>query len=661
MFDTFNETSPILTLLTLVVCFFLVYKSKRDLFSSIDGIFATLGLAFGIFMTFMNLIYTSNRLFLIAPTIAIGCSAYIRYREALSKSDLAHIFDNFDASHFPRCLDILYWVSIFCLIVILHTAEPYNRPLPFFVITALGVTFVGLDIILSTNKGWIKRNYLILKVLLLSFVLRCSAYFISGYPVGSDPWVHSQYIYYFTENGRLIVPGGFMSYYVSYPISHLLAVISGFITNLGIKESWFIIGVALIVGSIFVYLIVRFVTGDEHIALLSLLLLNFFDSHIQWSAQIIAMSLGIVLYSFILYLFFKSIYWKAAHRYVSSSILFLLMFLIIWTHTVSSFIMLVTLVTILLSTFIYRILYEKKDIQIPLSFLVITGIFFCTLLLTKWFDPQYMFSKSVTLRLIDSVSTEASFLGKLSFSNITGNWLELYNVLGLIMYVFFGITGAFYCTSKKRITWPVFSLFVVGVVLFFICYAFPVMGMQNIVPDRWPAFAIVSFVLFVSAGFLSFQSLIVSKFRKVVFISLILLLMSFFMMTNIASNMDSPPLGTATFEKLIWSDSQMALFENVVSTYEGVVATDSQTRVRPFGIYLGVNNVVPFKVTPDGTFDMECLRDKLIVWREESLTLPVGVDDGSYVTQLYLGQSFYESLDALHNCIMNSGGSRAYL
>lgn len=45
----------------------------------------------------------------------------------------------------------------------------------------------------TSNKSKVYVYQLISKILLLSLVLRLSAYFISPYPIGSDPWAHANF------------------------------------------------------------------------------------------------------------------------------------------------------------------------------------------------------------------------------------------------------------------------------------------------------------------------------------------------------------------------------------------------------------------------------------------------------------------------------------
>ncbi|MEN6553155.1 MAG: hypothetical protein ABFC34_09765, partial [Methanobacterium sp.] len=176
-----------------------------------------------------------------------------------------------------------------------------------------------------------------IKVTLVSLILSASAFFVSSYPIGSDPWAHLEYINNFLKYGSLAVSDSTQKvggYYLNYPISHLFVVATSLITNLSTRVSFYMISTILILSTIFTYLFVKEISNNSNIALFSLFLLSFADCHIQWTDQVIAMSFGLAIYSIILYLLVKihSINMPTRHRPIYLSLLILFIFLIIWTH-----------------------------------------------------------------------------------------------------------------------------------------------------------------------------------------------------------------------------------------------------------------------------------------------------------------------------------------
>ena len=386
-----------------------------------------------------------------------------------------------------------------------------------------------------------------------------------------------------------------------------------------------------------------------------MLLLNFADFHIERSTFVIAMSFGITIYTIIIYLILKA---NEKHQLIYTSLLILFLFVIIWTHTVSGFIALISVISLYVGSFIYQAIYEKhKHTELVVSLTLC--MIFTVLLLFHWMDPNYPFFESITRGLINSLSKEAEFLGRLP--TITQqHWESLLNILGFLVYVFFGIIGSLYCLSKKYADKTKVSLIFMLIVLYFVFFIFPVMGIRNIVPYRWPPFIYVSFVLCVGISLTGCLNLLKSKNQKIAFVFIVLFITSFFMITNSFCDTDSPIYGKEISQKGLWTESEMILFEKINNSYNGVIVADEQTRNRPFEAYLKRKKYACYQLTTEGNMDWDYMNNKLIIWRKVSLTRPVQV--GGYGGQsMLLGDEFKNYLDNNFQCIFDTGEARAYL
>lgn len=335
----FKELAPYVITATVIICTLIAIKIKKEDVLTTDGIFSVAGFALGLFITSLNLIYSNNYLISLGPLLAIACLLYLRFRDKILTSS-ADFNLNF-SSNTLKVINILYWICISVALLTYHQAPPYYRPPIFFISISLGVTLLALEILSSKFKDNYNVFGMIFKILLISLILRASAYFISPYPVGSDPWAHAEYIKYFLQFHHVMVPPGWEVYYCNYPIAHLLACAATLIGNMSIKESMFVISAVLALSTVFVYLIVKKITNNANLALLSMLLLNFADFHIQWSIEVIAMTFGIAIYAIIIYLILK----KEEHQLIYTSLLIMFLFIIIWTHTVSAFIALISVIS----------------------------------------------------------------------------------------------------------------------------------------------------------------------------------------------------------------------------------------------------------------------------------------------------------------------------
>ena len=653
----FKELAPYVITATVIICTIIAIKIKKEDILTTDGIFSVAGFALGLFITSLNLIYSNNYLISLGPLLAIACLLYLRFRTKILTSSTG--FNLNFSSNTLKVINILYWLCISVALLTYHQAPPYYRPPIFFFSISLGATLLGLEILSSKFNDNFNVFRIISKILLISLILRASAYFISPYPVGVDPWGHAEYIKDFLSYHHVISPQhverpGEAAYYCKYPLAHLLTCAANLIGNMSIKESMFVISAVLALSTVFVYLIVKKITNNTNLALLSMLLLNFADFHIQWSIEVIAMTFGIAIYAIIIYLILK----KENHQLIYASLLIMFLFVIIWTHTVSAFIALLSVISLYVGSFVYHAIYREdkhKGLVVSLTLCMI----FTVILVFHWMDPNYPFYEMITRGLINSLNKEAKFLGRLpSITQQSG--VSLLNILGFLVYIFFGIIGSLCCLSRKYADKTKFALVFMLIILYFVFFAFPVMGLRNIVPYRWPAFIYVSFVLFVGSGLKGVLTLLKSKNQKVAFVFILLFTTSFFMITNFVTDMDSPVYGEGINQKLVWTESEMALFERINNSYGGVIVADEQTRNRPFETYLKRKKSSPYAVTTEENMDWDYMNNELIIWRKVSLTRPVQVGGYRHPSML-LGNEFKNHLDNNFHCISDTGEARAYL
>lgn len=661
MFTTYSVFAPGITLLTLILSLIIGRNITRDSLRGFDGVFAALAFLFGLFMTFMNLFYTSNALFLLSPVIVISCVIYLRYRSEFKKKPNTSLLDISERNN--KVLSIIWWSLISVALITCYFSEIYTRhPLFFFLISG-AIAILGVQIVTACDMDKIKTSIFIGKILLLSVILSSSAYFISPYPVGSDPWAHQEYLNYFLEFGQVAVPSDFLYYYVNYPISHLYAGCNVLVGSISPHNAMFFLGVILTISTIVTFLIVRMLTGSNQVALISMLLLNFVDAHIQWSTQVIAMSFAIAIYAFIIF-FALSVYLKPKSKTKYIALLILFLSVIVWTHTISAFITFVSLFALIAGYILYEIIYIHNIFSFRsqnAQLLIFPLVFLAVIIIYHWMDPSYPFFDKTFGGLLKSLSLEAEFLGATTLSNIHGRLEELLQPVGFCLYVFFGIIGTLYCSSHKEQAKKYFPLIVLVLVLFFVRYAFPIFGMRNVIPDRWPAFVFVCFALFIGVGIFNILSLLKTKRTILCIVGIFFFVGSFFMITNIATNQDSPLYGEEVFLKLIWTESEMNMYAHINDTYSGIIIADVQTSSRPLNIYLKNKKSTPYRLLSDGTVDKNALSSGLVIWRKDSLTRPVHIKDDQFVTSMLLGERFWMYLNNNYSCISDIQSARCYI
>jgi len=663
MTSSYSEFAPVIILLAFVLLFIIGHDIKKDSLKSIDGFLAVLGIVFGFFMTLMNLNYTSEDLFLLSPVILLSCIFYLRYRSKFKKipDDFLRKISN-QQNSIPHniILNIIWWCLTVVSLFAYYVSDIYTRKPLFFVLVSVAVAILGVQIITSNVCNKTNTTIFIIKILYISIILRYSAYFISPYPIGSDPWEHNEYIKYFIDFGRIAVPAEFLYYYVNFPIAHLYVVCTALITSISTHAAMFFLGVILTFSTIVTFLLTRMLTGNIQLALLSMLILNFIDVHILWSVEVIAMSFGIVIYAFIIYIFI--------YRYSNSMsnpnfafFLLIFLFLSVFTHTIGAFITLISLVVLVVAIVFCEATFNRSSIRSHnLRILITPPLLLAIIIWCRWTDPSYLFFETIFNKLVRSLSQEAAFLGAISLSNITGRWEELFQPMAFCIYVFFGIIGTLYCLSDKKTAYKYIPLIFIILMLFVIRYAFPIFGIRNIIPSRWPVFAFISFALFIAVGMYCSLNLLKTKTSITCAVAIIFLTGSFFMITNPLVNNDSPLFGGTIFPKLVWTESEMIMYAHINSVYDGIIIADEHTRNRPFEAYLKNNLSKPYRITSNGMIDNKRFSEGLVIWREDSLKRPTVFASGNYVVSLLLDERFLRSLDGSHNRVCSTKTATCY-
>lgn len=658
--DSYSSFTPFLIIITLIICVMFGKNITKKNLLTIDGAFSFFGCLFGISMTLLNLKYVSNDLFLLSPLIAITCVIYLRFRENILSNKLE--FSSPLNNNVLKVISIFYWCFITLALISYSQSPIYHRSLLFFVFISICIALIGVLIVYSNLSKKINVLNIYIKVTLVSLILSASAFFVSPYPVGSDPWAHLEYINNFLKCGSLAVSGSTYrvgEYYLNYPVSHLFAIAISLITDLSTRVSFYMIGTTLILSTIFTYLLVKEISNNSNIALFSLLLLSVADCHIHWTVQVIAMSFGLALYSIIIYLLIKisSINMSASHRPIYLSLLIIFTFLVIWTHTISSFITLITILCLYIMSVVDQKMFFQKTYE-KLGSFTLCAIVTVTLIY-HWMDQSYSFLNKIIPKLIHSLSSEAAFLDIDFYSNVTGRYELLLITFGFLIYTFFGIIGSLFSLSEFNYVSKKIKLLFTVSILYIFRYIFPVFGLRNIIPDRWPSFIYVIFVLFIAIGFFKIVFSIKSQKRRIASIFIILFATSFFMVTDGETNIDSPIYGENVIQRLVWTDSEMSLLTRVNELYDNVIVADKQTESRPFETYLkrDPHKVIVYPVNNQGEINWDVMNRNLIIWRKTSLSRPIQCSLG----EILLGRNFEEKLYDNFSCIYNTGEAKAFV
>ena len=621
---TYNELAPYVIGFTVFICFSMCLKIKKKDVLTIDGVFSILGFATGMVITFLNLKYSNNYLITLGPLMAITSLLYLIFRDRI----LSEGNDFSLSGNIRGIVKLSYWIFILFSLVSYYLAPIYYRSPIFFICISLAVAVLGIDILSLGHKNGSETPIIILKVLLASSILRTSAYIISPYTVGLDPWFHEFIINNSIIAGHIVVPR-FVSDYLYFPLMHLFTISNILIGNLSTKESMFIVGIVLMLSTLFPYMLIKKITNSNTVALLSLLFLNFADFEIQWSTTVIAMSFGIALFSIILYFIIKN----TRHEKIYTALLILFFIAVVLTHIISSIITTLAIVCIYLgyriSQYLYKNINEDNDQTISVDILLCSLFIIILLGYLAYAGNNFSdnnFLETELYGLVYSFSTQAKFLSRTVMATSYDNSIDLIlNIFGFIIFVVLGVIGSLKSLSRKYETNIKFGYIIMLIILFFIFFVFPLVGLRNILPYRWPAFIYIGFVFPVAVGFMGLLNTM-KKRHALVLSLLIVFTLTFFMITNSFSNIDSPIYAKDQAQRIFWKESEVDSYKNMINLYPvnpGEILTDGISDDSIFKTMLQTRYSTPYRFTINGTMDWASMDNCLIAWSNGRFSPPI--------------------------------------
>lgn len=546
------------------------------------------------------------------------------------------------------------------MVYILHVSR--MRPPSYFILLSICSGLLAISIFLSNTKT---ENILqIIKIYLISFTSKYSIYIIAGVVPGVDPWTHAGMNRLLAQTGNIKVLYGKE---IDFPIMHVQNAVTQILTNTSIKEATnFAIIVPFILITIFIYLFTRDIFG-ERVGLLAMLIVNTSDFHIYWGSSPQTTTFGVVFYYLIMYIIFRRYStpvgekWKR-EKWASFSLI--LIFILIYTHAVSSFIFLMTLTGLTVGAIIYQKIIDNKESPLLGNTATITLIF----LLQHWFTTSYSkggksFFDGVASTFIYYITENADILNRPesfhAYSSMLPPFGERYlDTLSLSILLFFAVIGCLFWLSPKYICKLNFAFIMCTTTLLFITFIFPFFGIRNILPSRW--FIFEYFLLSVMAAFSitriseSFKN---QKLNKV-FLGSSFFILVFFMSSVTVSNLDSPLWLKESTISTTYTHSEVRGAETL-SRYSDNLSSDIR-----FGYAL-----IGFISDPNDTFielkEENLNQSQTVIWRDYMLARPVRYSmklDGYYkpvIMNKVLGPEFLEKLNR-HNKIYQNGNINGY-
>lgn len=411
---------------------------------------------------------------------------------------------------------ILYTVSI---IIFYNTI--YSRPLSYIVLSILMAGILGAQIFSTEEK---KYYYLILfEILILGILVRTTIFYQFSTVVGGDSWVHLNSIVSILKTGHVTnaVEG-----YSAFPLMHIFTTIIGEITNIGIRNAMFILGLSEVIVIMFFYIVVKEVF-NEKIGLLSALMVTLSTHYIQYGFMIIPQTFGLIFLIIIIFLvFYQQKIDNLYKKVVYTLLIFLFIMNIILSHTLTSFAALLILISIYLIDLFNKI-HLTSQFKKEKNFISLTLItFFFVVLIYYWmFQSGLMGYVGKSLIWGLSVSYQGPSVSTLEESFLTTGM----KIIPLYFAVFFALIGFFYSLNSKYFK----TINIYGWPLLLFVFAAVFLSLNTFLPARW--FVFLEIVLAVPMA-VSIIAIARISPRKVLTIFLLVSIISLVFMTNYEAN-----------------------------------------------------------------------------------------------------------------------------
>jgi len=252
----------------------------------LDNLLALLGFGAAAFLIiYTELMGLSPQYILVAALMGSVCLYWSIGRKRLRVRELVGTPAVSDRT--LACLSIIFFALLTLSVLSVHfRASEYERPLEYFVISALMIGTVGMQTLVVKGR-W---TYLVLaQIIVTGLSLAWSQLFIFPGVMQADPWYHQLFTQFMLEDQR--VPDFSYSY---MPLFHILVGSTSLINDLDYKMAMALSVslVQVIVLVLSIYLVGRFITGSPHVGMLGALIMAFSDHGIMMAATAIPSSLA---------------------------------------------------------------------------------------------------------------------------------------------------------------------------------------------------------------------------------------------------------------------------------------------------------------------------------------------------------------------------------
>lgn len=387
-----------------------------------------------------------------------------------------------------KIFNTIIWLLIF-LITFLHYFK-YNY---IFIITVSAITVFILIYITKYNKISKKMQIqTLIQILAIAFLIRLSLFEITSFPIGVDPWVHNLWVNEIINYGTIISDDR----YNNYPLFHVLAASISFISGCSVIDSFFYVGLLILISGVFIYTILYKNTKCHFLAVVAIIFILFSDFFIYRSVMITPMTMTIPMFTIIIYYIYRI--YENTININNNFIIILLLITIALTHPVA----IMATVVVLLSVLFTPIFTprksskdEKKNYVTLLNYFIISIVGITIF----WSQSSYNFLIIILRRFVIHSTEIAEIGGEISSGVRELSYISSIELTGFAILKILFLFSSYFIIKRKSETFLI-GLIITSIVYFILIYGFSSMGIRTIMPTRWFTYLYIIMIIIGISG-----------------------------------------------------------------------------------------------------------------------------------------------------------------
>jgi len=490
-------------------------------------------------------------------TLSLACVAYLLVSKRLPGALPSFKFQIGRRGYLLLNIAFFVMFSYSVFTVSLYT-ESYHRPVEYFIATSLLVALLAVEIV-ALPKGKSYTYFTLAKIILIGLSLQWMPQAMFPSLTGVDVFGHSRAVSEILSQGH--IPSGYP--YAKLPVMPLTLSMTSLVTGLGYKLSGILsIGALYLAVPAFIFLIARNLF-DNRIALLSALMVVITDWYTHNSFGPIPNTMGIALVIFLAYMSFQ----KRQTITFISAILFLMVVLIM-THTIASFTLALVLVFIWLGLQLYHRFYHPKgqlsDVILPILFIVI--------MFSYWmYISGHITHVGDTIKVAFGLEERMGYPTVVYYLSAVDYREILLNRSGLLLFYFLAIIGILAMLSRWLRTPQRFCFVSVVAVISLVALLGGPLQLSRLLPDRFLAYSEIFLSLPAAVGLVFLFDAVRRRRWKLPVLIIIVLALSFLIITSPIGNKDSPIYSQNTAYRTAFTKSEVQAADTISRVYQGTL------------------------------------------------------------------------------------------